>query len=392
MIIHKVAADFSVSDQIKPEDIVTLAASGLKTIFCHRPDGEGSDQTNVNEIQKFAAEQGITIEYLPVTMTTMTDDVVAEYIQLYTKAQKPIVGYCLSGMRAMSLWALSGVGQRSVAEMVQNAQTAGFNIRPLVPRLLKQETSLKHSENATVVIVGAGSAGVAVASSLLARSPDLQITMIDPAETHYYQPGWTMAGAGLFTPESTARKMNSVMPSKVKWMKAAVAGFDPENHDVILEGGQSIRYRALIICAGLKLDWNGIEGLTETLGKNGVTSNYHYDLASYTWKLVQELKRGKALFTQPPMPIKCAGAPQKAMYLSADYWLKQNVLKDISVEMFNAGGVLFGVKEYVPALMTYVEKYNAQLNFNQQLVKVDGSTKRQVIPQHWSKVTLICCM
>jgi sulfide:quinone oxidoreductase len=382
MLIKQVTTEFSVADQITPDDIAALSAQGVKTILCHRPDDESADQPSFSVIQKAAEEHGIAIEYLPVTITTMTDNVVARYAQMYAQAQKPILGYCRSGMRAISLWALSGVDSLPISNLLQMAQTAGFDLKPLVPKLLKKGTASLKPENTTIVIVGGGSAGISVASSLLARSPNVQITIIDPAETHYYQPGWTMVGAGLFSPESTARKMASVMPAKVKWMKAIVAGFDPENHEVILEGGQSIRYSALIICAGLKLNWNGIEGLTETLGKNGVTSNYRYDLAPYTWKLVQELKRGKAIFTQPPMPIKCAGAPQKAMYLSADYWLKQNVLKDISVEMFNAGAVLFGVKEYAPALMSYVEKYNAKLKFGHQLVKVDGSAKRA-----WFKTT-----
>jgi sulfide:quinone oxidoreductase len=78
-----------------------------------------------------------------------------------------------------------------------------------------------------------------------------------------------------------------------------------------LQNGQQIEYQSLIVCPGLVLNWNAIEGLSETLGKNGVTSNYRQDLAPYTWQLVQQLKQGKAIFTQPPMPIKCAGAPQK---------------------------------------------------------------------------------
>ncbi|MDC4337734.1 NAD(P)/FAD-dependent oxidoreductase [Acinetobacter baumannii] len=222
---------------------------------------------------------------------------------------------------------------------------------------------------------------MSVASSLLCREPHLDIVIIDPADTHYYQPGWTMVGGGIFKPEITARSMVSVIPSKVKWMKAAVAGFDPEHNQVILEGCQPIQYKALVVCTGLKLNWHGIEGLVETLGKNGVTSNYRYDLAPYTWELVQQLNGGKAIFTQPPMPIKCAGAPQKAMYLSADYWLKQGKLKDISIHFYNSGGVLFGVKEYVPALMQYVEKYGSELHFNHQLVKVDGPAKKA-----WFKV------
>ena len=93
----------------------------------------------------------------------------------------------------------------------------------------------------------------------------------------------------------------------------------------------------------LKAGLNAIEGLPDTLGQNGVTSNYRYDLAPYTWQLVRELKGGRALFTQPPMPIKCAGAPQKAMYLSSDHWRRSGVLEQIDVQFFNAGAVLFGV-------------------------------------------------
>jgi sulfide:quinone oxidoreductase len=179
-----------------------------------------------------------------------------------------------------------------------------------------------------------------------------------------------------------ALTMASLIPKQVHWIKAAVAAFDPDNKQVLLEGCKPINYEALVVCPGLKLNWHGIEGLEETLGKNGVTSNYRYDLAPYTWDLVRNMKQGKAIFTQPPMPIKCAGAPQKAMYLSADYWQKQGVLKDIEIDFYNTGAVLFGVQAYVPALMEYIKRYNANLNFNHQLVKVDGSQKRA-----WFKVT-----
>ena len=159
-------------------------------------------------------------------------------------------------------------------------------------------------------------------------------------------------------------------------IKAAVAGFDPASDRVILEGCQTVKYEKLIVCPGIKLNWGAIEGLIETLGQNGVTSNYRYDLAPYTWELVSSLKKGKAVFTQPPMPIKCAGAPQKAMYLSGDHWFRNGCLENIHIDFYNAGAVLFGVKEYVPALMKYVEKYQANLHFNHRLTKVDGFQKR----------------
>ncbi|AVX25367.1 NAD(P)/FAD-dependent oxidoreductase [Pseudomonas syringae pv. atrofaciens] len=227
-----------------------------------------------------------------------------------------------------------------------------------------------------ILIVGGGAAGIATAASLLARDATLQITLVDPADTHYYQPGWTMVGAGIFTPQSTARSMASLIPIGVQWIKAAVATFEPQHNTLTLADGRVLGYQQLVVCPGLKLDWSAIDGLVETLGANGVTSNYRYDLAPYTWKLVQNLKQGRALFTQPPMPIKCAGAPQKAMYLSCDHWLKSGRLAQINTQFYNAGGVLFGVADYVPALMKYVERYAIDLKFSHRLVAVDGPGKR----------------
>jgi sulfide:quinone oxidoreductase len=227
-----------------------------------------------------------------------------------------------------------------------------------------------------IVIIGAGAAGIATASSLLARDASLDVALIDPADTHYYQPGWTMVGAGIFQPESTARSMAAVIPAKARWIKSAVERFDPTHNQVVLNDGRVVGYEQLVVCPGLKLNWDAIDGLRETLGSHGVTSNYRYDLAPYTWQLAQQLKQGRALFTQPPMPIKCAGAPQKAMYLSCDHWLKTDRLAHINTEFHNAGGVLFGVAEYVPALMEYVRKYSIDLKFGSKLVAVDGPQQR----------------
>jgi sulfide:quinone oxidoreductase len=210
----------------------------------------------------------------------------------------------------------------------------------------------------------------------LARQPGLDIAIIDPADVHYYQPGWTLVGGGVFDAATTARTMASVLPRGVHWLKAAVAAFEPERDAVILDGCRVVKYKQLVVCPGLKLDWHGIEGLVETLGRNGVTSNYRYDLAPYTWELVQQLRGGRAVFTQPPMPIKCAGAPQKAMYLSADHWLRTGALRDIDIQFCNAGAVLFGVADYVPALMRYVETYGIHLNFGQTLTAIDGSARK----------------
>jgi len=232
--------------------------------------------------------------------------------------------------------------------------------------------------NHEVVIIGGGAAGIATASSMLKRRPSLDIAIVEPSEFHYYQPGWTMVAGGIFDAPVTRRTMASVMPRSATWLRQAAASFQPESNQVTLADFTTITYKVLIVAPGIRLAWEKIAGLEQTLGKNGVTSNYRYDLAPYTWELVRQLKSGRAIFSQPPMPIKCAGAPQKAMYLSCDAWLERGVLNSIDVEFRNAGGVLFGVKEYVPALMEYVEKYDIDLKFNQTLVAVDGPGKTAI--------------
>lgn len=226
-----------------------------------------------------------------------------------------------------------------------------------------------------VVIVGGGAGGVATASSLLKRRPKLSIAIIEPEEIHYYQPGFTLVGAGVFTPDSVWHPMEKILPKKTTWIKHPVTSFIPDDNELLLSDGSHVSYRMLVASPGIKLNWTAIPGLNETLGRNGVTSNYLPHLAPYTHEMADSLRSGRALFTQPPMPIKCAGAPQKAMYLSCDNWLRRNVLSNINVQFHTAGNVLFGVPAYVPALMKYIERYGIDLNLESKLVSVDGDAR-----------------
>lgn len=225
---------------------------------------------------------------------------------------------------------------------------------------------------ADVLIIGGGAAGLSVAASLLRRRSHFSIAIVEPQDKHYYQPGWTLVGGGEFDHSKTERPMSRCIPKGVQWINGAVAEFEPEGNIVALTGGEHISYRILIVCPGIQLNWNAIEGLPETLGKNNVTSNYLFDLAPYTWRLVQSLKSGVALFTQPPMPIKCPAGPQKAMYLSCDHWQRQGVLSKIRVEFNSASEVLFSVPEFVPPLMQYVKTYNVELALTTSLKAIDG--------------------
>jgi len=363
---------FSVSGQITEADVAAAAREGFRAIVDCRPDGEGAGQPSFANVSSWAAKHGLEAIHTPVTPSDIRDADVEKFARAIESAGGPVLGYCKTGKRAATLWALSQAGKLGADAVLSAAKGAGVDLSALAPRFASSSGEEKIYD---VVIVGGGSGGVAAASSLLKRRPSLSIAIVEPADTHYYQPGFTLVGAGVFEPEMTRRPMASVMPDRANWIKQAVATFAPESNELTLADGTVLRYRALIVSPGIKLDWEAIPGLVETLGKNGVTSNYRYDLAPRTHELAQGLKRGRALFTQPPMPIKCAGAPQKAMYLSCDTWRRNGALDQVEVEFHNAGAVLFGVPAYVPALMQYVERYGIKLCFESKLVAVDGASR-----------------
>lgn len=200
--IRKLTDALSVSPQIAAADLPALHAVGIRAIICNRPDGEGADQPTVTEIRAAAAPLGIDVHYLPVDTGKVTDDQAAQFGALVASLDGPVLAYCRSGTRSATLWALSQAGLRPLDDLVATAGAAGYDLSALASRIAQDSRQSTPAVDARhdIVIVGAGAAGIAVASSLLARDASLDIAVIDPADVHYYQPGWTMVGAGVFQP------------------------------------------------------------------------------------------------------------------------------------------------------------------------------------------------
>ncbi len=227
-----------------------------------------------------------------------------------------------------------------------------------------------------IVIIGGGNAGISVAAQLLRKERNLDIAIIEPSEKHYYQPAWTMVGGGFYDIHDTEKTEAEVMPKGVNWIKKAVANFQPNENKVTLDDGTEVEYNYLIVAPGIQLNWNEIKGLVENLGKYGVCSNYSFKSAPYTFECLKNSTSGRAIFTSPHTPVKCGGAPQKIMYIAADYFKRNNLSDKIQVEFWSGGTKLFGVKKFEDALKKVIAKFHIKENYYNKLVEIDGANKR----------------
>ncbi|WP_075051518.1 FAD/NAD(P)-binding oxidoreductase [Hydrotalea sp.] len=227
-----------------------------------------------------------------------------------------------------------------------------------------------------IVIIGGGNAGISVAGKLLLQNKQLDIAIIDAADKHYYQPAWTLVGGGAFNVADTVRSEASVMPKSVHWIQKKITGFLPNVNKVSLDDGTEVGYEYLVVAPGIQINWSAIKGLPETLGKNGVCSNYSFQSVNYTWECIQNFKGGKAIFTNPNTPVKCGGAPMKIMFLATDYFRKHDLLNKTQVEYWSGGTRLFGVDKYENTLKKVIARGNIKTQFFVRLDEIDGPNKK----------------
>ncbi len=231
-----------------------------------------------------------------------------------------------------------------------------------------QRSQEKHYQ---ILIIGAGAAGVSVAARLCRAMGKPDIAIVDPSEKHYYQPLWSLVGGGVRKKEVTERSQASVIPKGVVWIRDAVTEVFPDENAIATASGDRLTYDYLVVAPGIQLDWDKIPGLEGNVGKNGLCSNYSYDTVDSTWASIQAFEGGTAIFTHPNTPIKCGGAPQKIMYLAADYWRKHPPKNDYKIVFCIATPTIFAVEKYANRLLKVVDKYGIDVRFEHDLVRLN---------------------
>ncbi len=230
-----------------------------------------------------------------------------------------------------------------------------------------------------VVIVGGGTAGISVAARLTnGWFNKRDVAVMEPADTHYYQPLWTLVGGGVVPKEITGRPMKSVIPKRVHWIKDAVAEFEPDKNVIRTREGKIITYDWLVVAAGLQINWDKIPGLKEGVTKNGVCSNYSYETVDSTWQNIKNFKGGTAIFTMPSGAVKCGGAPQKIMYLAEETFRRNGVRKGSTVMFTSTLPNIFAVDRYRKTLEEIIQRKQIVCHFREELIEIFGDRREAV--------------
>ncbi len=236
------------------------------------------------------------------------------------------------------------------------------------------QTDLRHE----IVIIGGGNGGISVAARLRRALSSADIAIVEPSDKHYYQPLWTLVGGGVFPKKQSEHSEASVIPPGATWIRDSVAEIRPEENLLVTSGGKTVAYQFLVVAPGIQVDWDKIKGLTESLGKAGVCSNYSYDYVDKTWEFIRSFKGGNAIFTQPGTPIKCGGAPQKIAYLADDHFRKVGVRDRSNVIFASANASIFAVKKYADALTKVVARKGIDARFRHDLTEIRSASKEAV--------------
>ncbi len=226
-----------------------------------------------------------------------------------------------------------------------------------------------------VLILGGGTGGISTAAHLSKKMNAEDIAIVDPAQTHFYQPLWTLVGGGAAKKQSTAKPMSELIPKKVTWIQKACTSIDSKEQSLTLADQSKISFDYLIVANGLKLGWEKIDGLKSHLGKNGICSIYEYEQVDIATQMINDFKGGTAIFIMPPVPIKCAGAPQKIMYLADDIFTRNGVKDKSNIIFTTPGKAMFGVPTFAKALDVIVKRRGIETKFSHKLVGVKASEK-----------------
>lgn len=135
MHIRPLDEALSASPQIAPEDLPDIAAQGFRSVISNRPDGEEPGQPSSEDLRQAAEAAGLAFAHVPVVGGAISDQDVADFREALANLPQPVFGFCRTGTRTTTLWALANVSSISADDLIARAKSAGYDLGALRPRL-----------------------------------------------------------------------------------------------------------------------------------------------------------------------------------------------------------------------------------------------------------------
>ncbi|MGB0495809.1 MAG: TIGR01244 family sulfur transferase [Kangiellaceae bacterium] len=135
MNLINIEDNFSISDQIKLEDIKLLAKNGVTTIICNRPDGEEPNQLTCAEIMKESEAQGINFVHIPSPGRDIPTDSLDLFIKTYQNNKNKIHAYCRTGTRSSIFWGLAKAVNLPTQDVLNKAKNVGIDLTAVIEQL-----------------------------------------------------------------------------------------------------------------------------------------------------------------------------------------------------------------------------------------------------------------
>lgn len=242
----------------------------------------------------------------------------------------------------------------------------------------------KSRARARIVIIGGGAAGISMASRLKRAVAEPDITIIDPSDKHFYQPGFTLIGGGVYGKDDVWKRQEDCMPSGVKWIKDVVTLVHPTLNRVDTTRSGSFDYDFMVLAPGVKYDWSRIEGITyQTIGEGNAHTIYDWRGAQLTWPAMQEFARkgGRGVFCDTYTKHKCGGAPKKISLLTWDNARKEGTTDRIDMHYYTGSKQLYDVPHFTPRLEEIYRERNIPVDMRCKLRAIDTHDKKAYFDQ-----------
>ena len=181
----------------------------------------------------------------------------------------------------------------------------------------------------TLLILGAGTAGTIMASTLRNKLPkgEWTITLVDRAPDHYYQPGYLFMPFGIYTENDVRRPMTRTVPRGIDYREADVDRVDAAANRVLWPDGTEVPYDVLIIATGVHPAPEQVEGMVNGDWRKNVHEFYTFEGAKALTERLKSWQGGRLVVHICEMPIKCPVAPLEFTFL-ADAWLQEKGLRE----------------------------------------------------------------